>query len=81
MAKYELLQAAFIGNAYLEEGAIVDDSAFPEGFKYDKARDTHLAPVKGGKATTDTPSGARVGGAGRTTDEGEPTNEGGGDLT
>lgn len=81
MAKYELLQESFIANQLLPEGAVVDDSMFPKGFKYDAERDFHLAPVKGGKAVTNAPSGARVGGEGRTTDEGEPTNEGSGDLT
>lgn len=82
MAKYELLQESFIGNALLPEGSIVDDEDFGPNFKFDPKRDHHLSPIKGkgGKPTTSAPAAARVGGEGRTTDEGEPTNEGG-DLT
>lgn len=82
MARFEVIEESFIGNATRQVGDIVDDSAFAEGFKYDPKRDLNIRPLKDGKAkaTTNAPAAARVGGEGRTTDEGEPTNEGGENL-
>ncbi|HRL05115.1 MAG TPA: hypothetical protein PL098_00210 [Brevundimonas diminuta] len=71
--KYEVLEPSYINDAVREPGDIVELD-----IKYDAKRDTNLKPVssKKVKPTVDAPSAAKASGE-RTTDEGEPTTEGG----
>lgn len=75
--QYRVLEPSYLNEGLREPGDIVELA-----IDYDPARDTNIEPVKPqkgekAKTTVDAPSAARASEE-RTTDEGEPANEGGG---
>ena len=73
--QYRVLETSYLNDAVREPDDVVELD-----IKYDEKRDTNIEPVspkKKVKTTVDAPSAAKASEE-RTTDEGEPTKEGGG---